>query len=159
MSTAQLDEQRKREILDAFESDLRSIACRAAIELDNLILRRGNGLHGLGRLVSTIEESFTSIEKPASPDSLLNPTTAVVMNSAIRDSFAAEPLKSIQELVERAKGIVGQLRRVLDAPDAFRTERPDELTRMRTFCLALSKRASALQPSRHNVARRYRFRR
>jgi hypothetical protein len=150
-ATTDADEREECAILEEFERDLPSVACRAAIELDNLILDRSTGLRAVHTLVRDIEESFTTIKEPASPNSLLNPTTAVVINGAIRDSMEEAPPKSISGLVEEAAKIVVRLKNVLADPSTYRTTRSAELEQMRSFCLALSRRASAFEPSRHEA--------
>ena len=81
MSTVELGE-RSSGILESLRRDLPSVACRAAVEIDNLILDRTSDLGAVKDLRDVLRESLVDIQEPALPTSLLNPTTAILVNGA-----------------------------------------------------------------------------
>ena len=72
------------------ESDLASLACQTAIEMDNLILGRLTTLDAANRLISAISESIPKDGDPFSPTSLLDPTVVLAFNRAIGDVVPGE---------------------------------------------------------------------
>jgi len=64
------------------ESDLASLACQAAIELDNLLIRGKCEHDAIRRLADALSLIVASGGESASPASLLKPATAVVLNRA-----------------------------------------------------------------------------
>ena len=158
MSTMVADESEEQfELLEEFERDLPSVACRAGIELDDLVRGRGSKLHAIRRLVSDIEGSLTTVQEPEAPASLLNPTTVVVLNGAISDLISRQPA-SIPDLIEQAKAIVKNLKAVVANPENSGEEQLGRLRQMRTFCLKLCNRASSLEPSRYDIRPAHPFR-
>lgn len=141
----------------ALQRDLPSLACRAAIELDNLILAEAGRLDAVSALGSTLQESLTEVAEPASPSSLLNPTTAIVVNGAISDAKRIEPLGQLDELIGETKNITHAFDELLHDPDAFRKTRLSDLVEMRSFCLALSKRAFGFKRARQRRTRQRPF--
>lgn len=127
------------------ENDLPSVACQAAIELDNLIIGRSIGLEAAKRLSSIISQSLPSRSEACTQQCWFDPTTAVAMHRAITDTQV--PLESFEELLRKTGEILGDLGKLGDDPNAFKAQGAKTLPMMRAFCLALSKHASALQQS------------
>ncbi len=127
--------------------DLASLACNAAIELDNLILGRSPALDAVRKLSYRLTEELPNATDLASPKYLVDPSTVVVLSRVIRESsWAAQP-SEVQELTRTAGEIAQRLLAVSDDPA---TESGDAtgLQRLRSFCLVLSKRvASARGPA------------
>lgn len=124
--------------------DLASLACRAAIQIDDLLLERGAELSAVSDLVTQISGAVTKVDKPALPNSLLDPTTAIAVNQAIQAAFSSQALQKLDQLVKEADRITQRLIELSRDPAVFRAENAEELGRMRTFCLALSRSFSAL---------------
>jgi hypothetical protein len=141
------------------ENDLPTVACHAAIELDNLILDRPIGLSSVDRLRFLLSESIPPERDPNSPNWLRDPTAVVVVNRALGDEPSRKPISTVGELVREAGELVAQLAELIRDPSAFRTSNAAELNKMRSFCLALSRRASATKKSPHDRIPEHRFRR
>jgi len=149
MSTVEAEANRSS-LSEAIRRDLSSLACRAAIEIDNLILERSSDLQALPLLAKTLRDDLIDIPEPTSPSSLLNPTTAIVVNGAISEASRKAPLRLLDEVVGEAKSITAQFDSVLQDPQGFRSQSLDDLENMRSFCLALSRRAFGFQRPRHS---------
>ena len=130
------------------ENDLSSLACRAAIDLDNLIIGRGTNLNGLRRLATAISTALSPSGHAA--DALpLNPTAVVMMNRAIHDSnWSAEPLTSVEDLVKQAQQITDSLKHLAESVRPEENRADTNSVRLRIFCLSLSKLALASERSR-----------
>ncbi len=129
------------------ESDLASLACQAAIELDNLVLGRATTFPSVGRLVAAIAESVPEDDDPGSPSSSLDATAALALNRAISEVIPGSAPTHVTDLVRRVAGITQQLSELVSNPGHSRVNRASELKQMRSLCLALSKHASASMPS------------
>jgi hypothetical protein len=129
------------------ESDLASLACQAAIELDNLILDRPTTFDSVRRLIATIAESVPDSARAFSPSSLLDPTAVLVLNRAIGDAVPGVAPNRVDELVRHAARMIQQLSDMIANPEHSRASRLSELKQMRLLCLAVSKHASAAIPS------------
>ena len=141
------------------ESDLPSIASLAAIELDRLALKRETNLEGVSRLIEVISNSITGVAEPASPSSHLNPSTAVAVNQAIADSKFSDLSAQLANLLEEAGKITSLLNEARQAPDQFRESNFEALKQMRSFCLALSRRALASERALIDIRPEHPFRR
>ncbi len=134
------------------ECDLASIASQAAIELDNLVIGDKTELSASGRLAQFLSHSI-NVETPNSPESQLNPTTAVAVNLAIADAHGQTQFTELWDLLKE----VGRLTDVLSQAGEIKEQ--DELVMLRDFCLALSKRAFALERATQDVKPEHPFRR
>ena len=142
------------------EYDLASLASHAAVELDNLILGRAERLDAVSYLARVILGSFASASKSAMRIPTFDPATAVVMRHAIVDSEMAGPeLTTINDLSKLAGRIRVNLERLGKDPESFRRQDQEQLKRMRSFCVALSRRASALDQSVDDIEQTHPFRR
>jgi len=134
-------------LLEEFERDLPSVACWAAVELHNLLRNGGERLRAVQTLVSDIEDSFGALTEPTAPASLLDPTTAVVMNGAIHQTISQEPLNTVRDLAGRVMEVMEDLKALLADPRGFTTGKLDKVKQLRDFCVAVSKHASGFEPS------------
>lgn len=141
------------------ENDLSAIACSAAIELDNLILDRQIGFASVELLGSLLSESIPQEHDPASPNWLRDPTAAVVVNRALGDASSGNGISTVDDLVRRAGELIERFAELVRDPAEFRRRQCAELEQMRSFCLALSRRASAAKKSPHDRVPEHRFRR
>jgi hypothetical protein len=158
MATTHVEERDEFGLLEEFERDLPSVACRAAIELHNLLRNGGRRLRALATLVSDIEDSFGALTEPTARASMLDPTTAVVMNGAIHETISQENLETVRDLAERVMVVTEDLKALLAEPRGFTNSRPDRVVKLRDFCLAISKHASGFEPSPHDVKPKHPFR-
>jgi hypothetical protein len=129
------------------KESLPEVASRAAVELDNLRLHRRNGLSALSDLVN----SLTHMSRSNEPH--YYPNDALVILQAISNAHfnvGSRPLQTTNELFEATKDIEARLQAVVSRPDELE-EKSEELVRLRTFCIELSK--SALSYSQNNYSR------
>jgi hypothetical protein len=144
--TMSVSAEQQEDVIRPLRSDLPLLACDAAFELDNLILGRPTGLESVKRLRETLAELLTDYSGPSCPSSLFNPTMALALNNAISDARQQEPVRRLAELMDHAKQYAGQLERLVASHHSKFEEK--ELKELRTFCLALSKRAFAFRSRR-----------
>lgn len=146
-------------VLLQIENDLPSLACQAAIEIDDVILNRSRELKAVPRLATLIAESIPNVSDMATQASLLDPTAVVVVNRALMDSTFGPTLKKVEELVATTERMTQSLKDLTTNPPMFRSAKPDELKKMRAFCLALSRHASAADRTWEEESQRHPFRR
>jgi hypothetical protein len=123
--------------------DLPSVACQAAIELDNLILGRGTSLSGVAELSNRLTEEVPNVPDLNSPLSLVDPSTVVALHGTLQEACITGPSDDIADLTRRAGEIVQRLKSVSDNPQAARSAGLEELHKLKDFCLILSRRAAA----------------
>jgi len=123
--------------------DLPSVACQAAIGLDNLILGRANGLPGVAGLSARLSEEVPAAPDLNSPLSLVDPSTVVALHGTIQESRLAAPSDDIVVLTRQAGEIVRRLKAASDDPAAARASHLEELRKLKEFCLILSRRSAA----------------
>lgn len=128
---------------DLWESrnDLPFLALRAAIDLDNLIGKRSEDLKAVNQLVEIISQELVLSASEITSMAQLNPATAVVLNYAIDDSKISTAQTKITELIRETKQIINKLREVVENTQKGLKEEPKNLEQLKSFCLALSKRA------------------
>jgi len=146
-------------IFETLERDLPSLACRAAVELDNLNLGRSSSLENVQKLSRSLKESLPEVADFASPSSLFDPTMAIVVNGAISDTRQAEPIRQMAKLLDETKNITDRFENLLRDPTEFCRTSLDEVKTLRSFCLALSKRAFAFKGPRQSRTPQHPFRR
>lgn len=139
------DTSRGGEALWELQNDLATVSCYAAGEVDNLILGRPNGFSAVRRLLKMIQQTLIGEETCASPESMIDPTTAVAMNRALECSDPAlrDNLKTVDQLRKESARVVGSLERVIQSPSKVRNEDLPELETLRSLCIALSDNALA----------------
>ena len=131
-----------RDQADEVQEDLASIASRAAVELDHVVLgrsARAEGLHAV-TLLATALRDWSNVNQPAAPDSALNPTTAVVLHRALNEYTEHQAPTQLQEILDKAAEVTELLRAVAEHPGS---QNATEIIRLRTFCIDLSKQALA----------------
>jgi hypothetical protein len=131
-----------RDQSDEVQEDLASLASRAAVELDHVVLgrlARAEGLPAVTRLANSLRD-WSDVNQPAAPDSALNPTTAVVLHRALNEYTGHQAPTHLQEILEKAAEVTERLRLVATQPASHD---PGEVIRLRTFCIDLSKQALA----------------
>lgn len=126
------------------ETDLASVACRAAIELDNQMLNRGNGVDSISQLHKMVSESLPTGQDPMAANWLRDPSTTVVVHRALSRN---SPATAVDELVKKAREILAQFSSLIASPTEFVKQHREEAEKMREFCLALSRSASSTRRS------------
>lgn len=122
-------------------SSLAQIAADAALELDCRM--RGitpPGIQGVKRLSAFLVAEVV-LDQPSSPSSLLSPSVAVAMGSAINSTGGW--LQHVMTVDE----VVAQARLIRDELEKSNNSDSNGLTRLKGFCLALSKAAADQQRS------------
>jgi hypothetical protein len=123
--------------------DLPSVACQAAIELDNLILGRTTDLPSVTELSNRLTEEVPDVPDLNSPLSLVDPSTVVALHGTLQEAPIIAPSDDIGDLTRRAGEIVRRLRAVSADPQAARAKDPEGLRKLKEFCLILSRRSAA----------------
>jgi hypothetical protein len=127
------------------EDDLATVSCYAAGEVDNLILKRPNGLNALKRLRQMIQSSLIDCGTSTSGHFMVDPTTAVAMNKALLlVSGSVGNLDSVDELIRESTQVAELLNKVAEKAEKGDQD-IEELERLRSLCLALSKSALAFE--------------
>jgi len=129
-----------------FGEDLASLACNAAIELDNLLIGQAPTLDSVRKLAHRLTRELPTVVEASGEKHLIDPSTIVVMSRVIRDSTWLRRPSHIQDLTQTAGNIAQQLLSVSDSRDTTQTD-TSSLEQLRTFCLTLSKRAAAARGS------------
>lgn len=114
--------------------DLASLASRAAIELDNLMLKRPTSLEAAQRLAARLSERIPSTPASKIPDI----ATVVALRRALIETPGFTEATTLDELVKNAAQVTGLLSKA--GPEV-------DLKLLRTFCVALSREATAAQRS------------
>ena len=125
------------------EDDLATVSCYAAGEVDNIIHKRPNGFGAIKRLRHMIQNSLIDCDK-SSGHFMLDPTTAVAVNRALANSRSVENLDTVEELIEESKKITELLDSVAEKAETGTLDL-DELKKLRSLCLALSRSALAFE--------------
>jgi hypothetical protein len=119
-------------------NDLSSLACLAAIELDEAILGRESGFESARNLAEKINSSLVLVQEGLGFD----PTAVVIMSRAIQNScWLSEPATKVEHVITQAGEIT---RRLLNLTQSgLRHDPLPDLARLRSFCVVLSKVALA----------------
>jgi len=128
-----------------FHADLATVSCYAAGEVDDLILGRSKRFDALKRLLEMIHNSLVSSEVTASPQSLMDPTTAVAMNHALENSDPTISMNTVDELLVQSNLVAQLLERVITDPQKVKEGEREKLEDLRSLCLELSRSALACE--------------
>jgi hypothetical protein len=136
--------------LKVLSPDLPMLASQAAIELDNLILKKGSGLKAVKQLARLLTNSFGTSEEPVSqravPEpstgaheepvvrrAVPDPSTVAVMSRAFDTPGWGRPVKTVSDLVEEAWGVASGLENA-----GSQINNKGEIARFRAFCAQLA---------------------
>jgi len=136
------------------DTSLSTLACQAAIELDNYINNQSTEGHALAKLAARISGSIIQSDAAEPP---MNPSAVVVMKCAIQDSnWSNERMTNLQDLI-------GQARKITDRLSFLAAHRNDaatgDVSKLRLFCLTLSKLSLAAERARAQTRPDHPFRR
>lgn len=129
------------------QGDLATVSCYAAGEVDSLMLGRANGFSAVKRLLGMIREALFVERTGFSPESLIDPTTAAAMNHALEstDPTLKGNLKTVDQLIQQSHKVARLLERVSKNPNQVKADKPTELKKLRSLCIALSGSALAYE--------------
>lgn len=138
----------------AFESNPSVLACRAAIELDNILLDRISDFKAIPLLIENLHH-FDSLAGVA-----LDPGEALVLNRAIANStVVTTPMVTTDELLKNTSDIRSRLQDVISNPKEYRINKPEEIKKLRAFCIELSKSVSSFTRTMNEMEPKHPFRR
>ncbi len=131
---------------DILGDDLETVACEAAIELDNLIRGRSQIAASVKKLADRLTKELPEATDLSSIKHLVDPSTVIVLSGAISELLGAGQPNEVQELTRAAGRVAQRLLAVSNDPEGSRGDILS-LEQLRGFCLALSKRAAAARGS------------
>jgi len=149
---------------DLWESiELPSLACHAAIELDNLIRDKSKNLDAVIQLIAVISDvgqvlSLSDTTK-GFPLAHLNPAAAVALNAAIAESKLSIALTNLSDLSKETNQVLQSLTELVENPQRAKEEEPEKLDKLKSFCLSLSKHALASEPPLYDAESQHPYRR
>ncbi len=125
--------------------DLASVALKAATDLDNLIRHKPSDLEGVRELARQLAAKVVK-DAGARPASLVDPTTAIVLGRAVGDTPGGMRPQQVREVAAATEQWIEQMADLVDAAGTA-----DDLSRslanLRSFCLAVSRHATAMTPT------------
>lgn len=127
------------------DPELPTIAAFAAAEVDELLRDRASPVNYLQRLSQLLATSFERRPGDCGPRHFLDPISANVVASTLRDASSATGLSSYDELARASLQLAGQMKAA--SPTANR----QLLIDLKRFCLALSKHALASSGMSHQT--------
>ena len=140
--------------------DLSDVASRAAVEIDNLLLRKSRDLLATTDLIRHIGESIPEHANSVKSGAGLDPTIVIALNRAIDDSsVTTHSLSTVADLATEIYKILHQLKSLENSQNESKESVHEELTKLRNFCLALSKSAAAQGMRSRDLEPRHPFRR
>ncbi len=134
-----------------FDADLPSVACDAAIELDELSRGRSNDVTRLEQLAGIISSRVSDVPDPTSLTAQFDPHAVVVLHGALTSVAHPAPLDRLEEVVKSVAGLNRRLASVVDAVRAGKDIADEELANLRLFCLALSRVAASYEASLEEI--------
>ena len=140
--------------LRVLDHDLPYLASEAAIEFDNLLLKRESKLKYVYVLVERLQESFKIDNSNGEVSSLVDPATLTVLGEVINESLGKTKVNKLEDLIKKAYLIAGDLKKNTD-PKSNRKE----LEWARTFCVTLSRLTAAYHKSIFDLRPPHPFRR
>jgi hypothetical protein len=120
---------------------LRSAASGAAIELDNIFLKRKFKTTAILQLVDLLKSGMPTVEQGTSPMFLITPTV-IVMDRVVRSK---KPGARLEDVIENLESIAAQLQRVASQPEQIQQTDPELIKTLRSDCLDISRFAASLR--------------
>jgi hypothetical protein len=124
--------------LHALDPDLPSLAIEAAIDLENIRLKRGETFDAISRLARLLKHSTQPANSNSEYVSSLDAGTITVLNEAVAGwTHSGKSLRSVKDLLGKAQVMANMLSR-----ENLGRE-PQDLERARDFCVALARASAA----------------
>jgi hypothetical protein len=142
----------RREILRAQDLNLPFLASQAAIELDNRLLGSANGLDSVKALADRLRNATEPVNGSEKRRPLMDLPTLNVFCSALTAS-QGHGVKTLSDLAGEAARLAG------DLDSSSVNDDNQQLTQLRSFCVALSRAASAYLQSVQQMEPTHPFRR
>ena len=128
---------------DAFNEELSTVACYAAVEIDRL----RHGLDSNLVYVSVLAHRMVNLLGTARQNSmefLSNPPAAIAVSRAINDSsWSPDKKHTAGDLIRYGSMIQEELMELCENPEIAKDAAASNYKKLRNFCLALSDRISA----------------
>lgn len=127
------------------EPDLPTLASISAVEIDNIILNRQQGIYSIERLISKIKNmiSLLDINDRTSSISRIDPRNLVIINRAIIQSKNGDNHNNINEVLKQVNYFLLKLNKIVENHNSGVIQDNNELINIRSFCIALSKISSS----------------
>jgi hypothetical protein len=119
-------------------TDIAQLAARAAAQIDNVILRRSTEVGAVRELAALLKDRVAVAGPKTSTAHFLDPSTVLLIDHALQETKGS--VRTVQELVAEAQRMIASLKQ----PDDGAVE---HLKSTRSFCVALSRAAAALDES------------
>lgn len=123
--------------------DLASVACNAAIELDNFLRGATVPMLAVGELCDKLTEEVPNV-RDLSEVSRVNFRTALLLHRVLRESQTGLPCQNIYDLARQVAIVVGKLLAVSNRGVAHRSSDEESVKALRTFSLLLSRYSCAV---------------
>lgn len=139
-------EMNHRELPPSMRDDLAVVSCFAAREVRNVLEGQGGEFESVKNLLKIIRDSII-FHGQSSPETMVDPSKAVAMNQALEysDLGTKDSTKTVKQLVEETRTVANLLEAVVKDPVNVRREREDELKKLRSLCLVLSRSVIACE--------------
>ena len=134
-------------LLREVSGDISSLANYASVDLDKLALNKRTDLKYLKNLVKIIAEKVVEIPEPTSPRSLLDPTKVRILYEAFSETKSRAEIQKVEDIIAETKIIVDMLRNVILEKEKGEAIAVDNITYLKEFCRAISKKAAVFKPS------------
>jgi len=129
------------------DTDLASLACHAAIELEGVVLGRATRFEAVEKLATALSGAKIDSTGSVCLDFLHDPSVSLAMHQAIvASSIASETLEEDDQLIEQTGKISAELANFVKRAEAG-DKSFHEADKLKQFCLALSSGASLSQES------------
>ncbi len=129
--------------------DLRSAASGAAIELDNIVLKRRFKTTAILQLVDLLKSGIPAVEQRTSPSFLITPTV-IVMDRVVRSK---KPGARLEDVIKNLESIAAELEGVASQPQQIQQTDPERIKKLRSDCLDISRFAASLRRPASNKPR------
>ncbi len=127
-----------------FASNLASLASRAALELDDISLDREIVPTAILGLIDSLALEFPpddGLDAAATPRRKSKLAAILVARRAISDSQGYGKMTREDDVLRNIESILKSLAAVADDPRGFKETHSEEVSKMRSVCVALSRRA------------------
>ena len=121
--------------------DLRSAASGAAIELDNISLKRKFTATTIRHLVDLLKSGIPAVEQRTDPLFLITPTV-IVMDRVVRSKT---PGARLMDVIQNLEKITDELQEVASNPEQVQETDPELIKKLRSDCLDISRFAASLR--------------
>jgi len=146
------------------QEDLASLACHAALDLDDLLLDRTQGVESIAGLKVLLMDSLRLKDgehKDGQGYSMvsLDPATVIAMRYALSNTRTNFCPTTTQEIVKEADTLIKKLGEIAVNPSSYVSSNREGVKALRDLCLALSRQATSRVPAFQDRLPKHPFRR